>query len=142
MKRKRLLLLFLCVTTMFLCCACGLFGPQRYVCNVEEVASAQIVRLDRYVEGEYRFDYTVLVQITDYEPFVGRLNQLKHSVNWGDPGRMHEQYVVIKIDYHNGDFDLIYPKAQWFNRSGVNQDGFFFFDKQQFDTLIADYVPN
>lgn len=129
-----------CIILMLLCCSCGLFGPQRYVCEVDQVESVQIVRLDKYVEGEYRYEYTILAQISDYTTFVSRLNKLKHSVNWGDPGRMNVQYVVIKIDYHNGDFDLIHPDAQWFHRSGVNNYGYFFFDDDQFNTLISDYL--
>lgn len=142
MKRNNLLFFVLCMALVLLLCSCGLFGPQRYACAIEEVVSAQIVRLDRYIEGEYRFDYTVLVQISNYELFIERLNQMNHSVNWGDPGRLHEQYIVIKINYNNGDFDLIYPNAQWFNRSGVNQNGYFFFDQEQFNALIADYMPD
>ena len=130
----------LCMILIFLCCSCGLFGPQEYVCNIAEVESVQIVKLDKYVEGEYRFDYSVLAQISDRETFVSRLNQLDHSVNWGDPRQMEVQYIVIKIDYSNGDFDLIHPDAQCFNRSGSNQYGYFFFDDGQFNSLISDYV--
>ena len=53
---------------------------------------------------------------------------------------MDVQYIVIKIDYSNGDFDLIHPDAQCFNRSGTNQYGYFFFDDEQFHSLISDYV--
>lgn len=97
---------------MLLCCSCGLFGGQKYICKAEDVASAQIVRLDKYVEGEYRYEYTVLSQIEDIESFVEQLNRIKHSVNWGDPRQMDEGYVVIRIDYINGDFDLVHPDAQ------------------------------
>lgn len=142
MKRKYLLVFVLCVILMLLSCSCGLVGPQRYICEIEEVASVQIVNLDRYVEEEYRFEYTVLVQITDYEPFLARLNQLKHSVNWGDPYPLYPQHVVIMIDYRNGNFDLIHPDAQLFNKSGVYHSGYFFFDDEQFNALIADYMPN
>ena len=130
----------LCAVLILLCCSCGLFGDQRYVCDVEEVESIQIVRLDKYVEGEYRYEYTVLSQISDRETFVSRLNELDHSVNWGDPREMDVQYIVIKIDYRNGDFDLIHPDSQWFNRSGENQYGFFFFNDEQFDSLVSDYI--
>lgn len=130
----------LCIVLMLLCCSCGLFGDQRYVCDVEQVKSIQIVKLDKYVEGEYRYEYTILSQISDYETFVSHLNNLDHSVNWGDPRQMDVQYIVIKIDYSNGDFDLIHPDAQWFNRSGVNQYGYFFFDDEQFHSLISNYI--
>ena len=129
-----------CIILMLLCCSCGLFGDQRYFCDVEKVDSIQIVQLDQYVEGEYRYEYTILSQITDIETFVLHLNELDHSVNWGDPRQMDVQYIVINIDYSNGDFDLIHPDAQCFNRSGVNQYGYFFFNDEQFHSLISDYV--
>ena len=129
-----------CIITMLLCCSCGLFGDQRYVCDVEKVDSIQIIRLDKYVEGEYRYEYTVISQISDCETFVSQLNKVDHSVNWGEPRQMDVQYIVIKIDYDNGDFDLLHPYAQCFNRSGSNRYGYFFFDVEQFNSLISDYI--
>ena len=134
------LLFPLCIILILLCCSCGLFGDQRYFCDVNKIDSIQIVKLDKYIEGEYRYEYTILSQISDYETFVSYLNELEHSVNWGDPQQMDVQYVVIKIDYSNGDFDLIHQDAQCFNRSGVNQYGFFFFDEEQFNSLISKYI--
>lgn len=136
---KRVLSL-LCIIPMFLCCSCGLFGRQKYVCEIERVDSVQIVRLDKYVEGEYRYDYTVLLEISDCATFVSRLNELDHSVNWGEPQQMDIGYIVIRVNYNNGDFDLIHPDAQWFNSSGTNQYGYFFFDDEQFNSLISDYI--
>ena len=124
---------------MLFCCSCGLLGNQEYNCDLAEVKSIQIVSLDKYIEGEYRYEYTILSQITDTEAFVGRLNSLQSSVNWGDPQQMEEGYIVIRIDYHNGDFDLLHSGAQCFNRSGTNQYGYFFFDKEQFNELISEY---
>ena len=140
MKRIRLLLCVFCVLLMFLCCSCGLFGDQRYICDADEVFSVQIVSLDKYVVGEYRFEYTVLSEISDYAAFVDQINDLKHSVNWGEPSQLYEGYTVIRIDYQNGDYDLLYPNAQWFHRSGINQDGYFFFDRPQFDALVSEYL--
>lgn len=137
MKR---IILSLCVLAILLCCSRGMFGEQRYICDVAQVDSIQIVRLDKYIAGEYRYEYTILSEIADSETFVGNLNKLDHSVNWGDPRQMDEGYVVIKIDYRNGDFDLIHPDAQCFNRSGVNQYGYFFFDDAQFHSLLTDYI--
>lgn len=125
---------------MLFCCSCGLFGDQRYICEVEEVESIQIVRLDKYIEGEYRYEYTVLSEITELSVFIERLNNLNHSVNWGEPSQFDINYVVIKVSYLNRDFDLIYFNGQCFNRSGVNQYGYFFFDEEQFNTLISDYL--
>lgn len=133
-------LIALSVLTALLCSSCGLFGDQRYECDIDKVASIQIVRLDEYVEEEYRYEYTVLSQISDCEAFVSRLNKLDHSVNWGDPRQMDIGYIVIRIGYSNGDFDEIHQDAQCFNKDGVNRYGFFFFDDAQFDSLISDYI--
>ncbi len=140
MRKNRLPICMLCMVIIAFCCSCGFFGDQRYLCEMDKVESVQIVRLDQYIEGECRYEYTVLSQISDHAAFIDRLNALKHSVNWGDPRQMDVQYVVIKIDYRNGDFDMIHPDAQCFNRSGVAQYGFFFFDDEQFNTLIADFM--
>lgn len=127
------------IIVMLFCSSCGLFGNQEYNCDIEEVESIQIVSLDKYIEGEYRYEYTIISRITDKEVFVTRLNGLQHAVNWGEPQQMEEGYIVIKIDYLNGDFDLIHSSAQYFNRSGENQYGYFFFDDEQFNELISEY---
>lgn len=139
MKRKVILVQMLCIVLIFTCCSCGLFGRQKYICEIDKVKKIEIVRLDKYVEGEYRFEYTTLSQISNIEKFVKRLNEIDHSVNWGDPRQFYIGYVVIRIEYHNGDFDLIHKDAQWFNTSGKNNYGFFFFDDEQFEALISDY---
>jgi len=131
------IILLLCLASMLSCCSCGLFGARKYVCEVENVDSIQIVRLDQYIEEELRYEYTVLSQIVDYEAFVCELNEVEHSVNWGDPRQMDIGYVVIKINYINGDFDLLHPDAQCFHRSGKNQYGYFFFDDAAFNLLIS-----
>lgn len=137
---KKVIILLLCIILVLLCCSCGFFGDQKYVCDLKEVESIQIVRLDKYVEGEYRYEYTILSEISDTETFVNCLNEVDHSVNWGEPSQLDIQYIVIKIDYHNGDYDLVHPDAQWFHRNGKNNYGYFFFDDNQFHSLISNYV--
>ena len=134
---QRILLIGL---TVFMFCSCGLFGQQQYFCEADAVKSVQIVRLDDYIEEEYRYDYTVLSEIADCSAFADRLNNLDHSVNWGNPMPLYVDYVVILVYYSNGDYDLLHPNAQRFHRSGKNQNGYFFFDKGQFDTLIQEYL--
>ena len=75
------------------------------------------------------------------ETFIERLNDVKHSINFGDPYQLDEGYISIKINYNNGDFDLLYYDSQWLNRSGVNQNGYFVFDEKQFNDLIEDFLP-
>lgn len=140
MKKSRLMLCAFCIILMVLCSSCGLFGPQRYTCNVDEVESVQIVIFEGYNNIEEKFIYTILSQISDYETFVERLNKVEHSVNWGDPRVIKVQDVVIKIDYRNGDFDLLHADAQLVNRSGESNSGYFFFDDEQFNALVSEYL--
>lgn len=138
--KRRIYFVLMIILCIFAFTACGLFSPQKYVCDENEVESVQIVKLDKYVDDELRFEYTVLADIVDQSTFIKRLNDLKHSVNWGDPTVLGEGYIVIKIDYLNGDYDLVNYYAQFFHRKGVNNSGHFFFDKDEFDLLISDYV--
>lgn len=138
MKQIKLITcLFLVVV---LCCSCGFFGEQSYTCDVDKVQSIQVISLDNYVEGQYRYEYTVLCEVTDKSAFIERLNSIECVVNRGEPSVLNVGYIVIRIDYFNGDYDLLYPNAQWKNRDGINETGYFFFNQEQFNKLICDYM--
>ena len=143
MKIFKSKLYVLCIITMCFLCSCGLLSPQSYICEIDNVESVQIITLDEYVYAEYRYEYTVLTKISnsDIANFIDRLHDVECSVNWGDPYQLNVGYTVIQICYKNGDFDFIHADAQWFNRSGVNEPGFFFFDDEQLEALISDYLP-
>ena len=66
----------------------------------------QIVKLGKYVEEKYRYKYTIFSQIFHYEIFLSHLNGVEYFENWGALCQMDIQYIVIKIDYSDGD--LIY----------------------------------
>lgn len=142
MKKIKFTLCLILVFFMLLGCNSDFFGPQEYVCELENVKSVQIVSLDGVVKDEYRFEESILCEIEDISVFIERLNALEHSVNWGEPSVLEIGFVVIKINYNNGDFDLIHYSAQSFYRSGKKITGYFFFEEDQFDDLIADYCPN
>lgn len=138
--KNKLLVCVLCASIVLFCCSCGFFGPQKYICEVDNVKQIQIIQLDRYVEGEYRYEYTVLAQITDVQAFVEQLNSIEHSVNWGEPSVLYTGYIIIRVEYLNGDVDELYSNAQCFSRDGTTNGGFFFFNKEQFDSLIDTYL--
>lgn len=137
MNKIKCVLLVICV--VFLCCGCGLF-TEEYTCNMDEVKSVYIVHLDQYVEGEYRFDYTVLCEVADTAGFIGRLNTIDQEINWGDPRKMQVGYTAIRIDYKNGDYDMVHQDVAILHRSGKNRNGYVFFDDDQFKALISDYI--
>ena len=138
MKKTRRLLCIPCIILILLCCSCSFFYDP-YFCEFTEVESIQIIRLNKYVEEAYTYEYTVLADISDIEAFVERLNKIEQSDYWGAPYVMFEGYVVINITYSNGDYDWLHQDVQLLHRSGVNNDGYFFFDDEQFLALISDY---
>lgn len=139
---KKATLLFVMLAIVLSCCSCGWFGEQRYFCDVENVKSVQIVQLGEYIEEEYRFEFNILSTISNFHTFIERLNNVDHRVNWGDPLLMDMQSVAIKIEYQNGDFDLLQQNSQIFHRLGENHYGFFFFDGEEFLSLISDYTKS
>ena len=136
---KKHLICILCVMLMILSCSCDFWGPQKYICNSDEVKLAQIVRLVEYKEDTLSYKYTVLAEISDVATFAEQVNNLEHQVNWGEPTSVQDGFVVIRIEYHNGDYDMIHPYAQFIKRSGVFKSSYFFFDNEEFDSLVSKY---
>ena len=132
----------LCVISMLLMSSCSLFYRERYACEAENVESIQIIRLDTCVREEYRWEYTILSEISDIETFVNRLNKIEHSVNRGSPTVFCEGDIVIRINYKNGARDELCWLAQQFYPSDGNNwgSGYIFFNKEQFEALLADYL--
>ena len=126
---------------MLVCCGCGLFVKQEFTCNVDEVKKIEIVTFDGYKKNEPGFKYTVLTEISDHSYFVDRLKAIKTSVNWGDPQMFEKGYTVIRIEYLNGDYDLIHCNAQFKKRDDKTNSGYLFFDVMQYNALISKYVP-
>ena len=140
MKSFRLPLCIACLSLLLCCSACALFGESEYHCNIDGVKSISIIRLDKYIKEEYRYDYTVLAEVSDIEVFIDRLNSMKHSINRGEPYVLYEQYTVIRIDYNNGDYDLIHQYAQSFESDGKVRTGYFLFNEEEFNALLSDYI--
>jgi len=137
MKTIKQILIVLMVICTLICCSCGFFGPQEYYCDPEMVESVQIVRLEGVNKEYRRWEYEVLCNIP-MEDFsiIDKINNLKHSVNWGDPYVLYAGYIVIRVNYHNGDYDLLYHNAQSLHRDETNHGGFFIFDAEQFSELV------
>lgn len=140
MKRFMALFTIMCATIMLLCCGCGLLGEQEFSCNVDEVKTIQIVTLDEYIKEEYRFEYTVLAEVSDHSYFIDRLKSIKTTFMWGEPFVLEIGFTVIRIEYLNGDYDLIDSYVQSKKRGDEKLSGRLIFDKEQFEALISEYV--
>ena len=122
----------------FLLCGCRP-NPWRhgeYECEIEKVESVQIVRLGE-TDDNYRFTCAVLYDVTDKDSFLKQLNALDYRSGSTPPKPLEVGYVVIRINYFNGDYDYIYQNSQKFYRGDENRTGQFLFDKEQFDDLIG-----
>ena len=128
----------LCVLLLLLLSSCGLFDTREYTCDVAEVQSVQIVRLD-HLEPVHVYEYTVLHDITDYTTFIDRLNELDNSTCLGAPYVMRVGDVVIRIEFRNGDWEFVSWGTQAYCRSGKLGDGPFIFDEDEFYALIEEY---
>lgn len=113
----------------------------KYICDPDKVDYIWIVRLDEYVDAEYRYKYTILSEVTDTFAFVEQLNNIEQMENWGDPIKPSIGCVAVLINYIKGDYELLYHNAQWFNISGENQYGCFSFNEKQFNDLITQQAP-
>ena len=143
MKRTYCILCALFIILFSLCCGCIFISSdsQQYVCVAENVKSIQIIRLDADRQEAPDYDYTVLCEIPDTDTFVEQLNSLKHKTHGGAPRIPDIGYIAIRIEYHNGDYDAIHHRAQWFYRNGTTKTGYFTFDQAEYDALISTYLP-
>lgn len=141
MRNIKILLCIILAMLILACQGCGFLGDQKYVCEIENVETIQIVRLGRFNEEIRDYEYKIISEVKDKEEFIKRLNAIKCNKYWGDPTILDEGSTVIKIVYKNGDFDLLHYRAQEFTQSKHSSSGFFFFDKDQFLALISDYLP-
>ena len=138
MKTTRFLICIVCICAFL--CGCFLLPDQHYTCEAEDVLSVQIVRLGEVIEGEYRYDYTILHNVEDKDNFIRKLNDIRQTINWGDPYVLYPGYVVIRIEHINGDCDLVYSNAQSIQRGEKKRRGYACFNKEQFNALISEYL--
>jgi hypothetical protein len=132
--------LLLIIAFVCSCSGCGIFSNQKYTCDAGDVKSIQIVCLREFNKEEYRYEYDILADVADVSAFVERLNAIKQSVHWSDPAVLRAGYLVIKIDYANGDYDLLHHSALMEYRSGGFNYEYIEFNTSQFDKLVSDYL--
>ena len=139
MKKHLLKIFAMCIITVVVLSSCYWSYPP-YICDVKQVKSVEIVTLHKFIKEEHRYGYTVIEQVSDYSTFVNNLNKVEQSIIGSPPPVLNENDTVIKIDYLNGDYDLIHQDAQCFCRSGQIEGGHYFFEDDQFNALISGYL--
>ena len=143
MRTNIIKMILLCISLMLICQACGFRDVSQYQCDVENMESIEIVELGE-TEGEYRtFTYTTLVAISDNATFLDKFNKIpvRPARYINDPMVLSPGDVVIKINYLNGEYDLI---SYWVQVRGDCSRGYGYmysiFDIEQFNALIAEYL--
>ena len=144
MKSYKFLFVVLIVVIIFSLSAC-LYIPKSYACDTDMVESVQIIKLGAWNDTTERHQFAVLADVVDHSDFIERLNNLKDNdfvFILGTPGTLFEGDILIKVNYLNGDYDLVKSTVQIYYRSGKAQGGgYVTFNQEEYDKLIADYLP-
>ena len=141
MKNRKWLIALLCIGFMLLCYSCGFFGAKKYESDVDTVKSIQIVRLEESEQEGEDYKYTVLATVYDHQKFFDKLDDVKQTEMSGGPQILLRPCTVIRIEFQNGDVDLLADYAQERIRSNVTHLGYIIFDEKQFAELIYGYYP-
>ena len=107
-----------------------------------KISSIQIVKVGKY-EFSWRIpeEQTVICEIDDVSGFLQKLKSVECFLNKGTPTKVDSYEKVIKITYEGGHYELIDWDGQ--TKSYYDEypyDGFRYFDEQQFESLINEYV--
>ncbi len=110
-----------------------------YPCEAKDVSSCQIVRMEKV-------GYTVLAEIEDTAAFVGKFLALRRTTFSGfeNTDSVMAGDVLIRIEYRNGDYDLIAADKQYVyhpNETQAYANPHFAFDERGFEALIKEYCP-
>lgn len=139
---KRILLPFVALIILSLCGCNPLISQYKnsQKIDADNVDSIKIVQLDEISPNGIK--YTTLAEVDNPNTFMKKLNKIECNINWGEPNVLECGFIVIKIEYRNGDYDFIYDNTQAKYRGDKNLTGYLCFDKQQFNELIAEYLNN
>ena len=106
------------------------------------ITSIQIVRVYNY-EFEWLLpkNQTVICEIDDIDTFLQKFSKVDCYLNKGTPTKVRPNKNIIKINYEGGHYELIDVNGQTkaYYDDGA-YDGYRYFDKEQFENLISEYV--
>ena len=111
-----------------------------------EIKSIEIVEV--YGEYDYtKFEYPeqiVLVTIEDKDSFMNEFKELPFHTFWGGPQGISYHCIAIRINYINGDYDLIHSGAQstyTVDKGFSVYEGLVTMDKKLFSDFLNAYLP-
>lgn len=140
MKIKAFCCCILATFTVFLC-GCE-HGPYQFYYDESEISNISIVyTLSGYCIYTNRNHYENILDIDDIEMFLTDFKQIKYSTFvFGDPDSVPHNDYAIKVNYKNGDYELISHCAcdMLINNEPLSYARHC--DKEEFDNFINSYL--
>lgn len=109
---------------------------------------SNIVKIEVIVMGEIhdpytKHEYTLIkeVSLKDISKLIKEFRKIECKKGFGDPKVLRSGDIGFRIVYNNGDYELITSYGQGSHSSGkyLSSEGYYSFDKEQFELLIEKY---
>lgn len=141
MKKISILFVLICIT---FCVSCRHREVYNFLNSFDKISSISIVRVSFDTNDELREEE--LLKVENAHTFIKDFETIDCYKYFGDPrGLLNgvDNDEVIKIDYQNGEYELI----NWFGQSEYTISrgfsyyaGYSVFDEEQFNSLIDEYL--
>ena len=135
MKKNIVILLGICL--LFLC-SCNRNIEYPFMHSEDEISCISIAAIE--VSDSTNLQIAECKTIHDINGFLQMFRGVKCSTWWGDPIGITEDCYAIKVEYHNGEYELIAwnGKAVYQNNRGLrNYRGYHIFDEEEFNKLVS-----
>ena len=142
---KKIAILFIAVLCLTLLIGCTGSAPYEMLHNSSEIEAIYIVEIIKnvmYDPEAQEWTLETIGEITEIEAFVAELTALKTTfVN--PPATLTAGETVIKIEYANGDYELIGSMVQRdYRPDGTGGGSQNVFDQAEYNTLIQRYMKS
>lgn len=141
---KKSILCVCIVLLMLLTVGCEKRAYYRFLYNMEEINTIEIVKMDIDVLNG-KFEQIPVCTIEDKAAFIDDFLQVDCFSLYNDPTAPGDDAIVIKIIYNSGEYELIAASGQsqyTKERQFQYYKGHRYFDKREFENLISKYVGN
>ena len=147
MKKIRITSILVIIAVCFVFSACNIRFSEKYqfIDSEENIDAISIVKISYNDSSE--LIQTNIKTVDDKDGFLEKFRSVGCYIYFGDPvgpDSIEAEDKVIKINYKNGNYELINYCGQSEYISEKNKlsfyAGFNVFDKEQFEALISEYV--
>ena len=126
---------------MFGCIGCGEIEYE-FLHSTDEIITIQIVQKSEYTDHRINAEYIEICEISDKEAFLTDFYAVRCNRIFDDPHLIPANAIVVRIEYVNGDYELINYSGQIRVYEGeILPYGFFYLNYESFDQLLEKYLP-